>query len=158
MAEEQQLNEDQVSEQAAPDTPPAQEETGTDWKAEARKWEERAKANTAKVKDLQTKVSALDGSKSELDKALERIGKLEQANADLERAKITAEIAAVKQVDASLLTGSTREEIEAFADRLIAWRGGQPKQAAAPALGYQPSNDPRTSAAHQVVRGLFNKE
>lgn len=139
------------------DDVPAQEET-TDWKAEARKWETRAKANHTRIGDLEARISELDGSKSDLEKALERINQLEKHNSDLELAKLTSEIAAAKKVDAQLLKGSTREELEEYADRLIAWRGEVPRQAAAPALGRQPSTEPNMSESKKLIRELFNKE
>jgi len=47
-------------------TPPARE---TDWKAEARKWEERAKANHAAATEL---AKLKDADKTEIQRALER--------------------------------------------------------------------------------------
>lgn len=139
------------------DDVPAQEES-TDWKAEARKWETRAKANHTRIGELEARISELDGSKSDLDKARERIQQLEKHNADLEHARLTSEVASAKNVDAQLLQGSTREELEAYADKLIAWRGDAPRQAAAPALGRQPSQETHMSESKKLIRELFNKE
>lgn len=54
-----------------------------------------------------------------MNKALERIAQLEKHNADLEHARLTSEVASAKTVDAQLLQGSTREEVEAYADTLM---------------------------------------
>lgn len=136
------------------DTPvPAQEEGSTDWKAEARKWEDRAKSNSSKIRELNQKISELDGSKSELDKALDRIARLEAKNAELELSRVVAEVAAAKNVAPELLKGSTRQELEESADLLLAWRGEQPKKAAAPMLGRQPQT-PEESDAQKVLRQL----
>lgn len=137
------------------DSAPAQE---TDWKAEARKWEDRAKANRAQVSQLKTRITELEGASGDLEKALARIGALEKHNADLEHASLVAEVATRKQVDPALLTGSTRQELEAYADRLLAWRGQATKPASGPLMGYQPSNEPKESPTKQVVRSLLPKE
>lgn len=149
------LVEAQTLQASGTDSVPAQE---TDWKAEARKWEERAKANRAQVSQLKTRISELEGASGDLEKALARIGTLEKHNADLEHASLVAEVATRKQVDPALLTGSTRQELEAHADRLFAWRGQAPKPAGGPLMGYQPSNDPKESTTKQVVRSLLSKE
>ncbi|WP_461004570.1 hypothetical protein [Trueperella pyogenes] len=151
-AENQNTNE--VQESATPDPAPAQE---TDWKAEARKWEDRAKANRTQVSQLQAKVDQLQGASSDLEKALERISALEQHNSALERNALIAQVASAKQVDPALLVGDTLEELETHADRLLAWRGGVVKQAAAPGLGHQPTNEPDISDTKQLVRGLFKE-
>lgn len=137
-------------------TVPAQE-TETDWKAQARKWEERAKSNKARADQLATQLKQLEGASGDLEKALARISALEEHNQVLEHSKLVAEVAAVKKVDAELLTGATREELEAYADRLLAWRS-EARQAAAPKLGYQPSKQPKNSDTIQVLRNMFNKE
>lgn len=136
---------------------PAQEET--DWKAEARKWEERAKQNRDENHALKQKLETLSDSRSELEKAVDRIAALEAANKQLELQNLTAEIANVKGVDQALLSGSTREELEAYADKLLAWRGETPTPAAAPLAGLQPS-PPKTKNEEgaKLLQDLFNKE
>lgn len=143
-----------LPEQAGTDTAPAQE---TDWKAEARKWEDRAKANKARAAQFEAQLSDLQGAASDAEKLTARVKALEDRNASLEHGALVSEVAAAKGVDPGLLAGSTRQELEAYAEKLLAWRGEPVKQAAAPALGYQPST-PEISATQQVVRNLFNKE
>ncbi|MCB1240645.1 MAG: hypothetical protein KDB30_13380 [Tetrasphaera sp.] len=104
---------------AQPDTPPAAPpaQDGTDWKAEARKWEERAKANKAELDAHQQQIA--DSQKTAEQKAAD-------AAADAAAAKLEAlrwQVAATKGLDpilATRLTGSSKEELEADADALMA--------------------------------------
>lgn len=99
----------------------------TDWKAEARKWETRAKDNAAKAKVNDGAAQRLkeieDADKSEAEKATARAEAAERRAAEAEAKALRADVATEKSVPASLLTGSTREELEKSADALIAFRG-----------------------------------
>jgi len=96
---------------------PAQE---TDWKAEARKWEERAKANKSAAEKL---AEIEEASKSAEQKAAERLELAEKRAVELEQKADRAEVAAEKGVPMGLIHGSTRAEMEAAADALIAFKG-----------------------------------
>lgn len=87
--------------------PPAQD--ATDWKAEARKWEERAKGNKTALDELTAKHELTATEKAELAK------KLEDYEAEKERAALVSEVAAAVGVPPTALRGSTREELEAHA-------------------------------------------
>ena len=87
--------------------PPAQE--ATDWKTEARKWEQRAKENKSALDDLTGKFTAAD---TERQKLAEQVQTFTQQQ---ERAALVSEIAEANKVPASALRGSTREELEAHA-------------------------------------------
>lgn len=102
-----------------PEAPPAQE---TDWKAEARKWEARSKENAKAAERL---AELEDANKTAEQKAAERLAAAEARAAELEAKATRAEVAAEKGVPAALLTGSTREELEASAAALIAFKGEQ---------------------------------
>lgn len=132
---------------------PHGQQTGTDWKMEARKWEDRAKANSAKIRELNTRLSELDGSKNSLDKALERIADLEAQNKIYAREKLAVDVASELGVQAGLLKGETREELEAHARALLAWREDV-KRPAAPSLGVQPENDSNISDTRRLLREL----
>ena len=120
----------------APDTPavetpaesgaPAQEK---DWKAEAekikaeaRKWEARAKENS-KAADRLAEIE--EASKTADQRAADRLAAAEKRAAELEAKALRAEVAAEKGVPVALLNGATREDLEAAADALIAFRGEQ---------------------------------
>lgn len=99
---------------------------------EARKAAEQAYKDSQKsIADLTAKVKELeDRDKSEAQKAADRIAELEKALADKdtaleakEREATRAAVAADKGVPLKLVTGSTREEMEAAADDALKWRG-----------------------------------
>lgn len=78
---------------------------------------------------------ATQAAKSDLERAIERAEKAEQAVQDAntrlaerDHQILVAEVAAEKQVPAGHLTGSTREELVASADALLAWRAEQVPQ------------------------------
>lgn len=105
---------------------PAQE---IDWKAMARKHEDEKKALRKQLKELEPKAQQLreieESQKTELQRLQERAEAAERQAQDLSLAKDRAEVAADKGVPASLLHGTTREELEAAADALIEFRGEQ---------------------------------
>lgn len=122
------------------DAPPAE----TDWKTEARKWEQRAKENLTAAKANEDAAKRLaeyeESQKSEAQKLQEERDK---ANADLasERAaRLRAEVAASKGIPANLLSGSTQEELEASADALIAFKGDVAKGPVIPGQGLAPES------------------
>lgn len=108
------------------------QEQGTDWKAEARKWESRAKQNFADAKANEGAAQRLaeieEAQKTEAQKAQERLEAAEKRAAELELKAARAEVAAAKGVPAGLLSGDTVADLEASADALIAFRGEQPVQ------------------------------
>lgn len=126
------------------------QEQGTDWKAEARKWESRAKENLAAAKANETAAQRLaeieESQKTEAQKAQEA---LEQAQRELAETRLQAaraEVAASKGVPVELLSGGTREELEAAADALIAFRGEPAKGPVIPGQGKQPAAAPESKA------------
>lgn len=92
---------------------------GTDWKAEARKWEQRAKENSAAAKRL---AEIEEAQKSEAEKVAERLAKAEQAAAEAEARALRREIALEHKLskdDAALLDAVTDEDaMRRLAERL----------------------------------------
>lgn len=93
----------------------------------------RQKQDFADYDDLKAKAQRLqeieNANKSEQQKAQERIDELTKQLADREQqvtqatlTSLKATVAADRGVPAGSLTGSTKEELEASADQLIAWR------------------------------------
>lgn len=130
----------------APDAPvadgAAEKAQEIDWAAEARKWKELSRKNEARMKENAEKARLYDEAqeqgKSELQKAQEAAAKAEARAAALESKVLRAQVAAAKGVDADLLSGTSQEELEASADRLLAWRGAQiPKGAPASDAGHR---------------------
>lgn len=103
----------------------------------------RERAKYADYNDLKAKAAKFDeaeaASKSELEKAVERAEKAEKALADIkaaaEVAALRAEVAREKSVDAELLRGTTREELEEHADAIKAFAGNAPKFGSVPDFG-----------------------
>lgn len=103
---------------------------GTDWKAEARKWERRAKENGRSIDDLQRLLDGFESKGKEADEREQKAAEaLEAAKAEIKRLKEEAErdrtvreVAKAMRVDAdvlSLMRGDTQEDIEANADLLL---------------------------------------
>lgn len=109
------MAEEQQAEQQASEVPQGAEST-TDWKAEARKWEERAKKSFEKAKAYD-ELKARDATETErlqrqLDEATAKVAEFEGEH---ERARWAKEISESTGVPASWLRGSTKEEMEAHA-------------------------------------------
>ena len=115
-----------------PDVVPAAPAQETDWKAEARKWEDRAKANTKAAERL---AEIEESNKTELQKATDRAAAAEAKAAEVGARAMRAEVAAAKGIPAALLSGSTQEELEASADALLAFRGPATRTATAEEAG-----------------------
>jgi len=95
-------------------TVPAQETT--DWKAEARKWEDRAKTNSSAA----TKLAEIDAaSLTEAQKLTARAdaaeAKVAKFESDAQVAAWRAEVATSTGIPADALRGSTKDELEAHA-------------------------------------------
>ncbi len=124
-ADEQQQQQADASQQADTDT-----DTGEkDWKAEADKWktlarkhEDQSKSNAAKAKQFD---EITEAQMSELEKANERAAQAETRAAEIEQRATRAEVAAATGVPAELLSGTTQEDLEASAAKLLEFRGTQ---------------------------------
>lgn len=141
----------------APGAADAETAQTTDWEAEARKWKDLSRKNEARAKDNAEKARLYDEAKeegkSELQKALESVQKAEARAAALEAQVLRAKVAAAKGVDADLLAGSTQEELEESADRLLAWRGDNaPKTPKAPPSSDAGERGTQIKAASQLTR------
>lgn len=130
---------------------------GTDWKAEAKKWEAYARTNLEKAKayDAQQEAAqkAADEAKSLEQKVADLTGQFNAAQAENVRMKVAAE----KGVPAELLQGQTEDQMREFADKLAAFRqSGVP--ATAPVIpndGNVPNTNVKQSAEDQFFT-LFN--
>ncbi|KTS90702.1 hypothetical protein NS183_07790 [Microbacterium testaceum] len=104
----------------------------------------RERAKFADYEDLKARADKFDeyqeSQKTEAERAQERLQAAEARAAELELRSIRAEVAAEKGVPVALLTGSTKDEITASADALIAFRGEQRQQDTytVPAAGQRP--------------------
>lgn len=94
---------------------------------QARIARERAKfADYDEVKARADKLAEIEeANKTEAEKVAERLAAAEKRAAELESKATRAEVAAAKGVPVELLLGSTKDELEAFADTLNKFRGDQ---------------------------------
>lgn len=112
------------------DEPQGSEEKETDWKEQARKWEARAKAAKSDTEDAKRWREYEASQKTEHEKQAERLAQLEAEAASATLKLTRYEVAAAKAVPSEaidLLTGSTREELEASADKLNSLIANQSK-------------------------------
>lgn len=168
------MADDQQGQDSRPDTqqqetpnppPPARgAEDGTDWKAEARKWEQRAKDNAAAASRLQ---QIEDASKSEAQRAAEAQAAAETRAAEAEARVLRREVAldpagdgtaaALSREDAALLDAITDEA----AMRALAARLATPVPArhgnSAPLEGATPKQ-PADDARRAFVRSLTGRD
>lgn len=107
----------------------------------------RERAKYADYDELKTKATAYDeaaeASKTELQKAVERAERAEKTLSEMEArnriASLRAEVAKAKGVDAELLRGETREEMESHADAIRAYAKGVSKFDSVPDFGETPA-------------------
>lgn len=125
--------------------------------AEAEKWKTLSRQNEQRAKDNAEKAKKFDehedATKSELDKLKARAEAAEKVNAEREAteaaAKLREEIATEKgfadrKINATALRGTTREELEAHADELLAL---------VPAPPAGPSAEGQGAAGEQIGAG-----
>lgn len=110
-----------------PKAEPEPQGDDTDWKAEARKWETRAKASRDEAKANAEAAKRLkemeDADKSEVDKAKEDAAAATRRAEEAEARALRLEIGHEKGLtpgQVKRLVGSSREELEADADELLA--------------------------------------
>lgn len=95
-----------------------------------------------------------DRDKTEAEKTAERLAAAEKRADELEAKALRAEVAASKGVPASLLSGSTKQELEAYADQLIQFRGEQRSNGLhVPNEGISPTVQP--SSEKEFAKALF---
>lgn len=109
----------------------------------------KAKPKYADYEELKAKAAQFDQAredvKSDLQRAIERAEEAENTLAQREHQLLVAEIAADKGVPAGNLTGTTREELEASADALLAWASPRQEE---PRRGFVPKAATGTGERH----------
>lgn len=100
--------------------------------------------------DYKAKADALDGIAAERDELAKKVAEHE---ARVKHDALVAEVAESKGVPASMLRGSTREEMEAHADAILPHL--RPSVPRIPGAGVQPEQTPE-SADRQFIRNLFS--
>lgn len=142
--------------QVEPDAP-AQEPKETDWKAEARKWEERAKANKAAA-DRVAEIEAAEkvrreAEMTELEKAQAELKAERDARAAAERAALRSNIAAETKVPSYLIVGDSEEAMRESAGRALEWlEAAKATTPTAPPAAKQGLESPGESRPTQITR------
>lgn len=112
-----------------------------------------------KARELEEEIARRDREKlSDIERAQAEAEEFRKKWESAEQARIRSEVARAKGVDPELLTGSSEEEMEAHAERLLAWRGDKP----APAPNPNPAQGagdplPPVSEADQIYNTLYPK-
>jgi hypothetical protein len=99
----------------------------TDWKAEARKWEARAKADHEAANQWREFETS---QKSEVEKMADELARFKAEASESSTKLLKFEIASQKGIPTEaldLLNGSTREELESSADKLLSLIADQSK-------------------------------
>jgi hypothetical protein len=160
------MPDEEVTSEAADDakTEPTKTETAADmaaeaakWKALARKHDDQAKANADAAKRL---AEIEDASKSDLQKAADKVTAAERRAAESEARALRLEVAGDKGLtpkQAKRLVGSTREELEADADEILADFGSKEppaRPAGRPRENLRGGGDPTDEPAETDPRKL----
>lgn len=117
------------------------------WKALSRKNEDQAKSNADKAREYD---ALKDSEKTELQKAQDELARIQGELDTTKGEALKNSVAAAKGVPAALLTGGTREELEATADALLAFRG-VPRVPAQDAAASTVTGAPVTGATDQIT-------
>jgi hypothetical protein len=129
----------------------------TDWKAEARKWESRAKAAKADS-EAATKWREYEKSlKPEQERLAEELSQIKAEASEANAKLLRYEVATQKGVpnDAvDLLNGSTKEELESAADKLLSLIANQSKTPTKPDVNQGKSNGGGISTADQFAAAM----
>lgn len=151
-------NEAQQPEQAEDQQPTEDDRTvdkeATDWKSEARKWEQRAKANATAAEEL-TKLK--ESEKTELQRLQERAEQAEARLAQTEIQSMHARLAAEYGVPVEAIHGDDEDTARQSAQTVVEWASStfQPKKTA-PARGLQSgaSSSDRLSGKERAAQAL----
>jgi hypothetical protein len=129
---------------------PQGDKTEIDWKSEARKWEGRAKAAKADSEAAAKWKEYEQSQKSEYEKLAEKLESAEALASEASAKLIRYEVASQKSIPAEaidLLTGSTREELEQAAEKLLSLMANQSKTPIKPDLNQgKPTSSSQTTA------------
>lgn len=152
-----------MSESTTVDTAQGQEAHPVDWQAKyeaerahSKKWEDRAKENAAAAKELEALRNA---SMTSEERAAKAEAELAALRAEIESSKAVAAAAEKYGVPASVLRGSTPDEVEAHAKALAEVMGKQPAAPLVRTDGKKPTNPAggERQATAEFAAALFGK-
>jgi hypothetical protein len=129
----------------------------TDWKSEARKWEARAKAAKADS-EAATKWREYEKSlKPEQERLAEELAQIKAEASEATVKLMRYEVASQKGIPSDaidLLTGSSREELESSADKLLSLIANQSKPQIKPDINQGKVSANGSSTADQFATAL----
>lgn len=123
----------------------------TDWKAEARKWEDRAKSNRDAMQRVETLETQLAETKSALAEATEKVTQFEVAQQRSQWVEAALSAAELDSGFAGVLRGDTLEALTEHAEALKAV--AKPKGTPVPDAGKTPET--KTTPERAFARDLF---
>ena len=130
---------------------------GTDWKAEARKWESRAKANNSAAEELdQLKQSQMTEAEKAKAKAEKLQKKVDEYESEKQRAQWRTQVSNDTGVPSDVLRGSTLEELQQHAEQLKVLLKPGPTPPLAFGAERQPSN--RSASQEDWLRSQFHRK
>lgn len=145
---------DQAEAQQPADDDRTVDKESTDWKSEARKWEQRAKANATAAEEL-TKLK--ESEKTELQRLQERAEQAEARLAQTEIQSMHARLAAEYGVPVEAIHGDDEDTARKSAQTVVEWASStfQPKKKV-PARGLQSgaSSSDRLSGKERAAQAL----
>ena len=136
---------------------PQGETAATDWKAEARKWENRAKAAKADSDDAAKWREYETSQKTEHEKLAEKLELAQAAASEASVKLMRYQIASQKGIPSDaidLLTGSNTEELEAAADKLLTLIASQSTKTIMPDFNQGKPASSGSSTADQFAAAL----
>jgi hypothetical protein len=135
------------------------EATETDWKAEARKWEARAKAAKADTEAAQKWREYEESQKPEQERLAEELTRIKAEASEASVKLMRYEVASQKGIPSDaidLLNGSSREELESNADKLLSLIANQSKTPSKPDVNTGKPATASATTAEQFANALGN--
>ena len=129
---------------------PAQQD-GTDWKAEARKWEARAKANLSELEQARTSLTSAEAAAQQAQQAAsEREAQLAQVSALRSKEALLVDAGLPRDL-ADNIVGDDEDAWKASVERCAALRGEvRQERTPDPAQTAEPQIDERTALANRI--------
>ena len=140
----------------------AAQQTETDWKAQAKKWEARAKENFAFKSDAEKYREYLESQKTEDEKRAEELSRTRLELEELRTETLKKDVALEKNIPTKVikyLTGTTREELEASADDILSAfaESAKPNAKPNPEQGKPNGNTDSDGLVSFLEQNLLNK-
>lgn len=124
-------------------------------KANSRKWEGRAKVNKTAADEL---AKAQEAGKTADEKIASLEKRLDEKEKAEKRMKLVAAVAEKKGVPADMLAGDTEEELEKWADKMLAYAKKSPAAKSDKPGKFDRSGDKTESGLRSFTRQLLGNE